>query len=303
MAHASFVHLRVHSAYSLSEGAIRLDELAKLCRDFAAPAVAVTDTNNLFGAIEFSHAAREAGVQPIVGCQLALARDEPSGARPGFGQGGKSGSESDPVVLLASVPGIGKVLAARLHHDLGLDTLEDLETAAHDGRLSQIGGIGQKKLAGIIATLRSRLARLRGPRWASGSGSQPSLPSVEELLDVDREYRRKAEAGQLQLIAPRRFNPKREAWLPVLHTERGARHYTALFSNTARAHQLGMTQDWVLLYYDDGTGERQCTVITAQRDLLKGRRIVRSREAECAAYYGVKDASQEAFSNQPSASC
>ncbi|OHC83147.1 MAG: DNA polymerase III subunit alpha, partial [Rhodospirillales bacterium RIFCSPLOWO2_12_FULL_67_15] len=100
MAHASFVHLRVHSAYSLSEGAIRLDELAKLCRDFASPAVAVTDTNNLFGAIEFSHAAREAGVQPIVGCQLALARDEPSGARPGFGQGGKSGSESDPVVLL-----------------------------------------------------------------------------------------------------------------------------------------------------------------------------------------------------------
>ena len=209
--------------------------------------------------------------------------------------------ETDPVVLLASVPGIGKVLAARLHHDLGIDTLEDLETAAHDGRLSQIGGIGQKKLAGIIATLTSRLARLRGPRWASGSGSQPSLPSVVELLDVDREYRRKAEEGQLRLIVPRRFNPKRQAWLPVLHTERGTRHYTALFSNTARAHQLGMTRDWVLLYYDDGTGERQCTVITAQRDPLKGHRIVRGREAECAAYYGGHEDCEEAVSAQRSA--
>ncbi|MSP79650.1 MAG: DNA polymerase III subunit alpha [Rhodospirillales bacterium] len=100
MPHASFVHLRVHSAYSLSEGAIRLDELAKLCRKFAAPAVAVTDTNNLFGALEFSHAAHAAGVQPIIGCQLALAHDERGGARPGFGQGGKSGSASDPVVVL-----------------------------------------------------------------------------------------------------------------------------------------------------------------------------------------------------------
>ncbi|MEK7245222.1 MAG: DNA polymerase III subunit alpha, partial [Pseudomonadota bacterium] len=100
MSHASFVHLRVHSAYSLSEGAIRLDELAKLCREFAAPAVAVTDTNNLFGALEFSHAAHEAGVQPIIGCQLALAREDSGGARTGFGQSGKSGSESDPVVVL-----------------------------------------------------------------------------------------------------------------------------------------------------------------------------------------------------------
>jgi hypothetical protein len=196
--------------------------------------------------------------------------------------------ETDPAALLASVPGIGKVLAQRLHHDLDIDTLEDLETAAHDGRLSQFGGIGEKKLAGIIATLTSRLARLRGPWRASGLGLQPALPSVAELLDVDREYRCKADDGLLRLIAPRRFNPKRQAWLPVLHTERGERHYTALFSNTAHAHRLGMTRDWVILYYDDGGGERQCTVITARRDPLKGRRIVRGREAECVEYYGVR---------------
>jgi DNA polymerase-3 subunit alpha len=100
MPHASFVHLRVHSAYSLSEGAIRIDALAKLCRKIAMPAVAVTDTNNLFGALEFSHAMSDAGVQPIIGCQLALAREETDGPRPGFGQAAKGNPDPDPVVLL-----------------------------------------------------------------------------------------------------------------------------------------------------------------------------------------------------------
>jgi len=189
--------------------------------------------------------------------------------------------EADPITLLASVPGIGKVLATRLHHDLGIDTLEELETAAHDGRLTDLAGIGEKKLAGIIDSLATRLGRVR-------SRVSPQLsdePSVAELLDVDREYREKAAAGKLRTIAPRRFNPRGEAWLPVLHTQRGERHYTALFSNTARAHQMGMTHDWVVLYYDGGRDERQCTVITSQRGTLKGKRIVRGREAECARYY------------------
>ena len=82
-------------------------------------------------------------------------------------------------------------------------------------------------------------------------------------------------------IAPRRFNPSRVAWLPILHTTRGRRHYTALFSNTALAHQLGRTNDWVVIYWDDGRGERQCTVVTARRGLLGGQRVVRGREVEC----------------------
>src|SRR5512146_550313 len=56
----------------------------------------------------------------------------------------------DPVSLLASIPGIGPTLATRLHDDLGIDTLEQLEMAAHDGRLTEIEGIGPKKLQGII---------------------------------------------------------------------------------------------------------------------------------------------------------
>lgn len=74
MPHSDFVHLRTHSAYSLSSGAIKVKELAALAKAHAMPAVAMTDAGNLFGALEFAQAARDAGVQPIVGCELALRR-------------------------------------------------------------------------------------------------------------------------------------------------------------------------------------------------------------------------------------
>ena len=193
--------------------------------------------------------------------------------------------ETDHVAVLASVPGIGEAMAKRLHHDLSLDTLEELEAAAHDGRLSEIEGIGPKKLAGIIDSLAARLGRVRERSGAPAAHGPASEPPVGELLDVDLEYREAAAAGSLRLIAPRRFNPTGEAWLPVLHTQRGPRHYTALFSNTARAHQLEKTRDWVILYFDEGDGEHQHTVITAQREPMKGRRIVRGREPECEAHY------------------
>ena len=189
--------------------------------------------------------------------------------------------EAEPVSLLASVPGIGKKLADRLHHDLEIDTLEELEIAAHDGRLIRQPGIGEKRHSGIIASLAERLGRIRVRRGTA----EKIIPSIEELLDVDREYCEKAAANQLHKFAPRRFNPTEEAWLPVLHTQRGERHYTALFSNTARAHQKGKTQDWVVLFYDDGDRESQCTVITAEWGPLEGRRIVRGREFECMRYY------------------
>ena len=189
--------------------------------------------------------------------------------------------ETEPESVLATIPGIGKKLAARLHHDLEIDTLEELEVAAHDGRLRQAGGIGEKRLAGIIASLTERLGRVR----AKAHQVAQEIPSIDELLDVDREYREQAKAGGLHLFAPRRFNPTHQAWLPVLHTQRGDRHYTALFSNTARAHQKGKTGDWVVLFFDDGEKESQCTIITAEWGILEGRRIVRGREAECLRYY------------------
>ncbi len=79
MAHADFVHLRLHTAYSLSEGAIHIRDLAALCQRHDMPACAVTDTNNLFGALEFSTTLADAGVQPIIGCSLGLGIDDDQG--------------------------------------------------------------------------------------------------------------------------------------------------------------------------------------------------------------------------------
>ncbi|MEE2996558.1 MAG: DNA polymerase III subunit alpha [Pseudomonadota bacterium] len=70
-----FIHLRVHTAYSLSEGAIKLPRLMELCEQHDYPAVAVTDTNNLFGALEFSLGALKCGVQPIIGIQIDVAQE------------------------------------------------------------------------------------------------------------------------------------------------------------------------------------------------------------------------------------
>ncbi len=89
MSHADFVHLRVHSAYSLSEGAIAVSAIAALAREAGMPAVAITDTANLFGALEFSQYCVARGVQPIIGCQISIARSEKAGLPP------------DPIVLLA----------------------------------------------------------------------------------------------------------------------------------------------------------------------------------------------------------
>jgi hypothetical protein len=188
--------------------------------------------------------------------------------------------ETDPIKLFASVLGIGRKTAERLHDELGLHTLEELELAAHDGRLERLG-IGRKRLIGIREALAGRLGRVGRREAVTGA----PLPDVAEILDVDREYRAATASGSLPKIAPRRFNPSHEAWLPVLHTRRGDRHYTALFSNTARAHEFGRTRDWVILYFDGRGGERQCTVITSARRSLRGRRIVRGRERECERYY------------------
>jgi hypothetical protein len=194
-----------------------------------------------------------------------------------------------PEDLFTTVPGIGEELARRVHAELGVETLEDLELAAHDGRLSRVPGFGERRvravreaLAGMLArSTRRRARRLRALAAAPGE-AEPERPRVATLLAVDEEYRRRAAAGELRTIAPKRFNPERRAWLPVMHRERDGWSFTALFSNTARAHELGTTHDWVILYYERDGHEDQCTVVTERSGPLAGRRVVRGREAECA---------------------
>jgi len=188
----------------------------------------------------------------------------------------------DPVRLFQSLPGIGPHLAGQIHDTLNLDTLEDLEIAAHDGRLESVPGVGPRR----AALIRAELAAMLGRRPRPHAELELHAPGVDVLLDVDREYREKEVSGRLPLITPRRFNPERKAWLPVLHTQRGRWSFTALFSNTARAHELRKTRDWVVLYfYDDHHREEQHTVVTETRGRLAGCRVVRGREAECRAVY------------------
>ena len=92
----------------------------------------------------------------------------------------------------------------------------------------------------------------------------------------------------MRKIAPKRFNRKAEAWLPILHTTRGKWHFTALFSNTARAHELRKVQDWVVIYFhSDSGGEAQRTIVTETRGPLAGQRVVRGRERECLSAYEI----------------
>src|ERR1700731_1522574 len=98
---ADFIHLRVHSAYSLSAGAIKIKELVQLCRGEAMPAVAITDSGNLFGALEFATACGEAGIQPIIGCEVALASNGNGRNRRGAnGNGNGHALAPERIVLL-----------------------------------------------------------------------------------------------------------------------------------------------------------------------------------------------------------
>jgi len=143
---ADFVHLRTHSAYSLSAGAIKIKELVQLCRAEAMPAVAITDSGNLFGALEFATACADSGIQPIIGIEIALAPGD-SGRPPRPGNG--HAAEPDRIVLLAqSETGyrnlMGLTSRAYLDGEAGAEpTLAPADlAAANEGLLCLTGGAG-----------------------------------------------------------------------------------------------------------------------------------------------------------------
>jgi hypothetical protein len=194
-----------------------------------------------------------------------------------------AGGHIDPERLLTSLPGIGPHLAHVLHERLGVSTLEELERAAHDGRLAE-AGVGPKRLRGLIDALAGRLARSRLPEPVRGE------PPVDDLLAVDAEYLRQADQAMLPTITPRRFNPDNEPRLPLYITDRNGWRFRALFSNTALAHRLRRTCDWVVVSFHDGFTSGQRTVVTETVGDLRGRRVVRGRERECRACYAARDA-------------
>ncbi|HYH22965.1 MAG TPA: DNA polymerase III subunit alpha [Azospirillum sp.] len=173
MPNADFIHLRVHSAYSLSEGAIKTKELVKLCHKQHMPAVAVTDTGNLFGALEFALAASDTGVQPIIGTVLGITRIGPAPTKPG-GVAGKGSNQPDQLVLLCQTDqgyrNLMKLVSkAFIESDpmagpqVPLDALEGHSdglialTGGPQGTVGRLLGEGQK---GLAVEVLERLKRL-----------------------------------------------------------------------------------------------------------------------------------------------
>ena len=115
--------------------------------------------------------------------------------------------------LFTTVADIGPKLAERIHDELGIETLTDLEAASWDGRLSRVPGMGPKRIRAVRESLAGRFSR--GPKRTATASPRPSpdvpAPPVGELLEIDREYRRLADRDRLLRVAPRRFNPENRA--------------------------------------------------------------------------------------------
>ncbi len=199
-------------------------------------------------------------------------------------------AELHPQELFSNITGIGAELAENIFEQLNIRTLEELELAAADGRLERVDGFGPKRAEAVKEILASKLSRSRQQtisRLEKRKGE--AVPPVELLLSIDAEYREKSSRDELKRIAPRRFNPKGEAWLPIMEADRGSWHFTVLFSNTEKAHKQGATKDWVVIYYEGDGSKGQCTVVTGKRDPLQGKRVVRGRELECRRYYNERE--------------
>ncbi len=192
-----FIHLRLHTEYSLLEGAVRLNTLAGLCRKARMPAVAVTDTNNMFAALEFSISAADAGIQPIIGCQVDLTYLTT--------QPGEKPKTPAPLVLLAqNEQGYRNLMKLNSCLYIGKDgqipqvTPEQLETHA-DGLICLTGG-PDGPVGILLQTARRAAADTLMRRLA---GTFPDRLYVELQRHPDEtgqpEAERRSERGHLEM--------------------------------------------------------------------------------------------------------
>ncbi|MCC7036815.1 MAG: PHP domain-containing protein, partial [Alphaproteobacteria bacterium] len=197
---AQFIHLRVHSAYSLAEGAIKLKDLVPLTKRLGMPAVAVTDTGNLFGALEFSIAAAKEGIQPIVGIQMWVERPDQTD------QKNKKSEMPDQLVLVAmnekGYMNLMKLtsnsfLIPLAHTEKPAVTWEDLESHA-EGLICLTGGVkgcvGRMLLEGRAGEAEKILQRLHasfGDRLyieLERHGTVDEVATEDALLDFAYKY-------------------------------------------------------------------------------------------------------------------
>ncbi len=176
---------------------------------------------------------------------------------------------------MASLPTVGPELARRIHQQLHIDTLPQLLAAANDGTLSQVPGIGEKRIDAIRQSLteqtwqRNRIPHAVQLRlWDENSVQQ--VP-VAELLDLDTEFRSLAANDTAATTA--------------CCLRRDQRRYRVHFSDSPRAHQLHATRDWVVIERVDLPDQEKSTVVTSFSGKLHGCRVVRGREEDCYRHY------------------
>jgi DNA polymerase III subunit alpha len=203
-ANPRFIHLRTHTEHSLLEGAVPVKKLVGLCTAQNMPAVAVTDTNNMFAALEFSVTAKDAGLQPIVGCQISVAHDP--------AQPGEKPRLPAPIVLLAQDEQ-GYMNLMRLNTRLYIDgamtgsanlpqvTLDELQQNA-EGLICLTGGpegpLGRFHATGQQAKARALLERLAQiypnrlyvelQRHPGPGGALPETEALAERGAIDLAY-------------------------------------------------------------------------------------------------------------------
>ncbi len=192
MAYSDFIHLKVRSAYSLTEGANKVDKVVSLAKENAMPAVAVTDRNNLFGALEFSQYAAKAGIQPIVGCDLAIRREEEGG----IATAGKLPATDWLTVLVQSEQGYLNLmrLVSRAHLEFKTGSTAALP-------LDDLIGYTDGLLA-FTGSASSMLGRLLG--GGQGPASEHHLERLQKMFDgrLYLELQRHGEDNERRIEGP-----------------------------------------------------------------------------------------------------
>jgi DNA polymerase-3 subunit alpha len=188
---ADYIHLKVRSAYSLTEGANKVDKIVALAKDNAMPAVAVTDRNNLFGALEFSQYAAKAGIQPIVGCDLAIRREEEGGIATA-----KLPATDWLTLLVQNEQGYLNLmrLVSRAHLDFKLGSVAALPLGELDGHTAG--------LLALVGSASSALGRLLGT--GQGPAAAHQLDRLARLFDgrLYLELQRHGEDSERRIEAP-----------------------------------------------------------------------------------------------------
>lgn len=177
--------------------------------------------------------------------------------------------EHDPERLFQTVPGVGQALSKRFTHELGLETLDELEQAVRSPE-TRLQGLGPRRREAIAAVLAARLGHL--PATVS---TYPSHPSQTLVLEIDTIYRIAAAAGSLPHVLAGAAEPALTECVPVLHRRLDGWDFSAMYSTTLHARQAGRERDWVVVHYQrDGHPEGRCTVVGSRQGETQGRRVV-----------------------------